>query len=102
MDVDGDEAGTQQIAKLPDYGVEVDFEALDEDEQEVSNHSLSLSHARSRCVLAQDGSEKAEEVLTSHIAKLTSELEKMSPNMKAIERWVVFLALLALETDVRW
>ena len=45
MDVDGDEAGTQQIAKLPDYGVEVDFEALDEDEQEVSNHSLSLGRA---------------------------------------------------------
>ena len=40
MDVDGDEAGTQQIAKLPDYGVEVDFEALDEDEQAVSSHFL--------------------------------------------------------------
>ena len=36
MDVDGDEDETQQALKVTDYGIKVDFEELDEDEQEVS------------------------------------------------------------------
>lgn len=34
----------------------------------------------------QDGSEDAEQTLLQNITALTAELEKMSPNMKAIER----------------
>lgn len=35
MDVDGEDDGTQRAAEITDYGVEVDFEALDEEEKEV-------------------------------------------------------------------
>lgn len=35
MDVDGPESGTQNVYEANDYGVEVDFDELDEDEQEV-------------------------------------------------------------------
>lgn len=35
MDVDEDDDGTQQVKKVADYGIEVDFDALDDDEREV-------------------------------------------------------------------
>ena len=35
MDVDDDENGTQRPRKVPDYGIEVDFEQLDDEEREV-------------------------------------------------------------------
>jgi structural maintenance of chromosome 1 len=35
MDVDEDEDGTQQIKKVADYGIEVDFENLDDEERQV-------------------------------------------------------------------
>lgn len=35
MDVDGPESGTQNVYEANNYGVEVDFDELDEDEQEV-------------------------------------------------------------------
>lgn len=35
MDVDEDEQGTQDVKRVPDYGIEVDFESLDEDERQV-------------------------------------------------------------------
>lgn len=37
MDVDGPESGTQNIFEANDYGVEIDFDELDEGEQEVSS-----------------------------------------------------------------
>lgn len=37
MDVDEDEDGTQPIKKVSDYGIEVDFESLDDDERQVSS-----------------------------------------------------------------
>jgi structural maintenance of chromosome 1 len=36
MDVDEDEDGIQQVKKVADYGIEVDFESLDDDERQVS------------------------------------------------------------------
>lgn len=36
MDVDGEDDGTQRAAEVTNYGVEVDFESLDEEEKEVS------------------------------------------------------------------
>ena len=35
MDVDEDEEGSQHAKRIPDYGIEVDFSALDDDEREV-------------------------------------------------------------------
>ncbi|GAA6027216.1 hypothetical protein JCM8097_002493 [Rhodosporidiobolus ruineniae] len=67
MDVDGPEEGTQNIFQAKDYGVVVDFEELDEDEQE-------------------DGTGEMEEKLLGAITRLQNELDKMSVNLKAIER----------------
>lgn len=39
MDVDEDNDGTQHPRRVDDYGIEVDFEALDDDEREVSRSS---------------------------------------------------------------
>jgi structural maintenance of chromosome 1 len=36
MDVDEDENGTQRPRKVRDFGIEVDFSSLDDDEREVS------------------------------------------------------------------
>ena len=35
MDVDEDDDGTQPVRKVADYGIEVDFDGLDEAEREV-------------------------------------------------------------------
>ncbi|ORY92949.1 P-loop containing nucleoside triphosphate hydrolase protein [Leucosporidium creatinivorum] len=67
LDVDGEEDETQQVLQVSDYGVKVDFEDLEEDEEE-------------------DGSSAMEETLLEAIAKLQAEIDKMSPNLKAIER----------------
>lgn len=67
MDVDGEEDETQQVLQVSDYGVKVDFEELEEDEEE-------------------DGSTAMEETLLEAISKLQAEIDKMSPNLKAIER----------------
>ncbi|GAA5897594.1 hypothetical protein JCM6882_003527 [Rhodosporidiobolus microsporus] len=67
MDIDGPESGTQNIYQAKDYGVEVDFEELDEDEQE-------------------DGSSTMEDKLLGIVNRHQIELDKMSVNLKAIER----------------
>ncbi|CEQ42431.1 SPOSA6832_04230 [Sporobolomyces salmonicolor] len=67
MDVDGPEDGTQNVFQANDYGVEVDFDELDDNEQE-------------------DGASAMEENLLATIAKLQGEIDKMSVNLKAIER----------------
>ena len=36
MDVDEDEDGTQKPRRVPDYGIEVEFELLEDEEREVS------------------------------------------------------------------
>lgn len=84
MDVDGDEDGTQQVADLPDFGVEVDFEALEDEEREV-RRVLKLG---ARTDALQDDSTAAEEALLAKIEKLVAEMERMSPNMKAIDKCV--------------
>lgn len=37
MDVDEDDEGTQHVKRVPDYGIEVDFSSLEDDEKEVRN-----------------------------------------------------------------
>ena len=38
MDVDEDEEGTQRPKRVADFGIEVDFDSLDDDEREVCEH----------------------------------------------------------------
>ena len=64
MDVDEDEDVAQRPRQVQDYGIEVDFESLDEDVRE----SGSV------------------EEFDKDIAKLNSDIERMAPNLKAIER----------------
>ncbi|GLB42443.1 putative structural maintenance of chromosomes protein [Lyophyllum shimeji] len=64
MDVDEDENGTQQPKKVPDYGIEVDFESLDEETRESGTV----------------------EEFDKDIARLNTEIERMAPNLKAIDR----------------
>ncbi|EMD32195.1 hypothetical protein CERSUDRAFT_118824 [Gelatoporia subvermispora B] len=67
MDVDEDEEGTQHVKRVADYGIEVDFSGLDEDERE-------------------DGSSEALAEMDTSITKLNTEIERMAPNLKAMER----------------
>ncbi|GAB7354420.1 hypothetical protein MBLNU459_g4911t1 [Dothideomycetes sp. NU459] len=65
MDIDGGEES--QEAPAEDYGIRVDFDGLDDD-------------------LKEDSSEQCETSLQENISTLQSELDKMAPNMRAIER----------------
>ena len=40
MDVDEDDEGTQRVKRVPDFGIEISFDALDEDEREVRSNAL--------------------------------------------------------------
>ncbi|SLM34414.1 cohesin complex subunit [Lasallia pustulata] len=66
MDVDED-AVNFRLPSVQDYGIEVDFEDLDDD-------------------LKENPDEKLDEQLQEKITTLNSELDKMAPNMRAIER----------------
>lgn len=65
MDVDGGE--DPQAVAVEDYGIRVDFDNLDDD-------------------LQADSSEQCDTALQENITTLQSELDKMAPNMRAIER----------------
>ncbi|KAF3062027.1 Structural maintenance of chromosomes protein 1 [Daldinia childiae] len=81
MDVDdGDDAEMMDNA-MDDHGIEVDFDQLDDD-------------------LKNPDDEGIEEKLQEKISSLTAELEKLNPNMRAIERLeVVEARLKATERD---
>ena len=65
MDVDS--SSQIQIREVNDYGLEVDFEMLEDDEKE-------------------DGSAQKQGELEKEIEKLSAEIERMAPNMRAIDR----------------
>lgn len=65
MDVDDDE--TQRPAETDDFGIEPDFEDLEDEDRE-------------------NGSEEIGREFEAQISKMKAELEKLVPNMKAIER----------------
>ena len=67
MDVDEDESGTQPVKKAQDFGIEVDFQLLDDEERE-------------------DGSPEALARFDKQIANINTEIDKMAPNLKAMER----------------
>lgn len=66
MDVDEDDSGTQQPKVVADFGIQVDFEQIDEDNLEDLNEALP----------------RLDKEITDKIA----EIERMAPNMKAMER----------------
>ncbi|OTB05268.1 hypothetical protein M426DRAFT_142171 [Hypoxylon sp. CI-4A] len=67
MDLDdGDDADMIDNA-MDDYGIEIDFDQLDDD-------------------LKNPDDENVEEALQEKISSLTAELEKLNPNMRAMER----------------
>ena len=108
MDVDeeDDEGGsTQRPRRVPDYGIEVDFDILGEDERGVSGfrseavHSIPLPFLIRRRIREQDSSGEALGEFDASITKLNAEIERMTPNMKAMDRYVfrellLFLVLL--------
>ncbi|KAK4689768.1 structural maintenance of chromosome 1, partial [Tremellales sp. Uapishka_1] len=65
MDVDDD--GTQRPKETDDFGVEVDFEDLEDDDKE-------------------NGDEAVGKEFEAQIAKLRADVERVVPNMKAIDR----------------
>ncbi|PGH05449.1 hypothetical protein GX51_02973 [Blastomyces parvus] len=68
MDVDEDpNVGSIQASTIHDYGIEVAFESLGDS-------------------LKEDSDDKIEEELQDRIRSLNSELDKMAPNMRAMER----------------
>ncbi|KAL6862364.1 RecF/RecN/SMC [Trichoderma novae-zelandiae] len=66
MDVDGGDDDMMDIA-LDDHGIEIDFDGLEP-------------------ALKASGEPSVEEALTEKISSLTAELEKLNPNMRAMER----------------
>jgi hypothetical protein len=73
MDIDDDEDGTQRPKAVADYGIEVNFESIDEDDR------------------MQDPAEMVAQ-LDKEIASANNDIERMAPNMKAVERfaWLPF------------
>lgn len=81
MDVDEDMDATQiQTAEVDDYGIEVDFEELDED---LRSEVLAVMESEDD---NDAGLKSAEDKLTDHINRLTTDIEKATPNMRAAER----------------
>lgn len=58
MDVDEDEDGAQAVRKVADYGIEVDFDALEDEEREVTANrasaSLGTDDPRNRTILLKE------------------------------------------------
>ncbi|OAT05528.1 structural maintenance-chromosome 1 [Blastomyces gilchristii SLH14081] len=68
MDVDEDpNVGSIQASAIHDYGIEVEFESLGDS-------------------LKEDSDDKIDEELQDRVKSLNSELDKMAPNMRAMER----------------
>ncbi|KAG8937667.1 Structural maintenance of chromosomes protein 1 [Tulasnella sp. 408] len=67
MDVDEGEDATQRPKQVQDYGIEIDFETLDEDDRENGTPEMAAE-------------------LDKEITKIQAEIEKMAPNMKALEK----------------
>jgi structural maintenance of chromosome 1 len=89
MDVDEDPDSTQiEPAQVDDFGIEVDFEELDEELRTelleiLSNEDSDDSRAQQ---VALDSLREAESKLAEHITRLETDINKATPNMRAGER----------------
>lgn len=68
MDVDEDEDATQRPKAAADFGIQVDFSSIDDEDPEEPATALAR--------------------LDKEISDKTAEIERMAPNMKAMERFV--------------
>jgi hypothetical protein len=101
MDVDEEEEeggdSTQRIKRVPDYGIEVDFEILSANEREVSDVALSTTYCAvflcGRPGATQNPSSEVLGEFDASITKLNAEIERMTPNMKAMDRHVFLTSL---------
>lgn len=84
MDVDGqDEDEAAMEAAMDDHGIVVDFDSLDEDLKNVSATCPSrVRDIADTCQADVDAEDKLQEKISS----LNAELEKLNPNMRAMER----------------
>ena len=85
MDVDEDDEGSQSVKRIPDYGIEVDFDSLDDEDREVC-----ICDPPREVVIdtrIQDGSAEALAEIDSQISKVNAEIERLAPNMKAMDRY---------------
>jgi structural maintenance of chromosome 1 len=97
MDVDEEEEGDtiQRLKKVPDYGIEVDFDILSANEREVSAFNGArfygvLSCLRTASASTQNSPSEVIGELEASITKINAEIERMTPNMKAMDRHVFF------------
>lgn len=67
MLVDGDEDESERPKQVEDYDIEVDYSELEDEEME-------------------DSSPEAAARFDEEITKVTAEIERMAPNLKAVER----------------
>jgi len=71
MDIDEDENATQRPKAAADFGIQVDFTSVDDEDPE----EPTAAFAR----------------LDKEISDKTAEIERMAPNMKAMERYAPLL-----------
>lgn len=71
MDIDEDENATQRPKATTDFGIQVDFTSIDDEDPE----EPAAAFAR----------------LDKEISDKTAEIERMAPNMKAMERYDALL-----------
>ena len=77
-----DDDGSQHAMKANDYGIQPDFDVMEEEDKEVCpSYASGLAADVEQSADADVGKEFEEQ-----IAKMKAELEKMTPNMKAIDR----------------
>ncbi|KAI9695154.1 MAG: Structural maintenance of chromosomes protein 1 [Bogoriella megaspora] len=71
MDLDDEDNPSQMVPTIKDYGIDVDFDDLDDDYKEE---------------MSERDAQKKEAQLQDDISSLASQLEKLNPNMRAIDR----------------
>lgn len=89
MEIDGNDDDELMQAALADYGIEVDFDDLDDDLKNVSTAqplNANLTYEADKISSVQPDEENVEEKLEANIAELNATLEKLNPNMRANER----------------
>lgn len=82
MDVDNEDR-TQRPAKADDYGLQPDFDVLEEEDKEVS---LVRTNPRYKLRPVQNSSEEFGRDFEEQIGKMRADLERLVPNMKAVDR----------------
>lgn len=88
MELDESNEATQHIATAKDYGIAVDFEdELSDDEREVGRLELTPPRSSLNGSLRQNGSNDMEAELQANVQSLIDEIQKMTPNLKAIDRY---------------